>query len=70
MRGVDALHAERSVDVVHAETPLLEFPILIVTVGPELIDKHAGRIRVESTPGMGTCFTLQLPLDVRAAGTS
>jgi len=35
-----------------------------------VVDKHAGRISVESTPGMGTCFTLRLPLDVHAAGTS
>jgi len=27
-----------------------------------VVDKHAGRIAVQSTPGIGTCFTLRLPL--------
>jgi signal transduction histidine kinase len=27
-----------------------------------VVDKHAGRISVQSTPGIGTCFTLRLPL--------
>jgi two-component system NtrC family sensor kinase len=35
-----------------------------------VVDKHAGRISVESTPGMGTCFTLRLPLGVQAAAAS
>jgi signal transduction histidine kinase len=35
-----------------------------------VVDKHAGRISVTSTPGMGTCFTLRLPLSVEAAGAS
>ena len=35
-----------------------------------VVDKHAGHISVASTPGMGTCFTLRLPLGVQTAGTS
>jgi two-component system NtrC family sensor kinase len=27
-----------------------------------VVDKHAGRISVRSEPGIGTCFTLRLPL--------
>ena len=27
-----------------------------------VVDKHSGRIGVQSTPGVGTCFTLRLPL--------
>ena len=27
-----------------------------------VVDKHDGRIDVESTPGVGTCFTLRLPI--------
>jgi signal transduction histidine kinase len=32
-----------------------------------VVDKHAGRISVKSTPGEGTCFTLRLPLDVSSS---
>ena len=32
-----------------------------------VVDKHAGRIQVASKPGVGTRFTLRLPIDVRAA---
>jgi signal transduction histidine kinase len=28
-----------------------------------VVDKHAGRISVQSTPGKGTCFTLRLPVN-------
>jgi signal transduction histidine kinase/CheY-like chemotaxis protein len=27
-----------------------------------IVDKHSGRIGVDSTPGVGTCFTLRLPV--------
>jgi signal transduction histidine kinase len=33
----------------------------------EIIEAHKGRIRVESTPGKGTQFTLKLPIAQRAA---
>jgi PAS domain S-box-containing protein len=29
-----------------------------------VVDKHAGTIRVESTPGVGTTFIIRLPLDI------
>jgi EAL domain/Histidine kinase-, DNA gyrase B-, and HSP90-like ATPase len=41
-----------------------------LAIARSIVDKHAGRISVESTPGMGTYFTLRLPLGVQAAGTS
>jgi signal transduction histidine kinase len=28
-----------------------------------VVDKHGGRIHVASTAGLGTCFTLRLPVD-------
>ena len=28
-----------------------------------VVDKHGGRIHVASTAGVGTCFTLRLPVD-------
>jgi signal transduction histidine kinase len=31
-----------------------------------VVDKHAGRISVKSTPGAGTCFTLRLPVGAHA----
>ena len=31
-----------------------------------VVDKHAGRISVQSTPGKGTCFTLRLPLNANS----
>lgn len=33
----------------------------------EIMEAHRGRIRVESTPGKGTSFTLKFPLDVSHA---
>ena len=33
----------------------------------EIIESHQGRIRVESTPGQGTTFTLKIPLAKEAA---
>jgi signal transduction histidine kinase len=32
-----------------------------------VVDKHAGRISVKSTPGKGTCFTLRLPVNAGSA---
>jgi two-component system NtrC family sensor kinase len=32
-----------------------------------VIDKHRGRIEVDSTPGVGTCFRIDLPVSGRAA---
>jgi two-component system NtrC family sensor kinase len=35
-----------------------------------VVAKHSGRMSVESTQGVGTCFTLYLPVGGRAAGCS
>ena len=35
----------------------------------DIIEAHRGRIRVDSTPGKGTCFTLKLPTAGEAAAT-
>jgi signal transduction histidine kinase len=35
-----------------------------------VVDKHAGRMSVASTPGVGTCFTLSLPVGGPAGGPS
>jgi signal transduction histidine kinase len=32
-----------------------------------IVDKHAGTINVESTPGVGTTFIIRLPLGVSQA---
>ena len=36
-----------------------------LSISYKIIDKHQGDIRVESTPGQGTSFTLSLPRDLR-----
>lgn len=33
----------------------------------EIVESHRGRIRVESTPGRGTCFTIKLPVSTAEA---
>jgi signal transduction histidine kinase len=36
----------------------------------QIIEAHQGRIRVESTPGRGTAFTIRLPVATRAASSA
>ena len=35
-----------------------------------IVDRHSGSINVASTPGVGTCFTLRLPVDTAAGDES
>jgi signal transduction histidine kinase len=39
-----------------------------LTIAKQLVEAHGGAIRVESTPGKGSCFIFELPL-ARSAST-
>lgn len=41
-----------------------------LSLARDIMEAHGGRIRVESTVGKGTAFTLKLPVATRAAGES
>ncbi len=41
-----------------------------LSLAREIMEAHGGRIRVESTVGKGTAFTLKLPMQVQAAAES
>jgi signal transduction histidine kinase len=40
-----------------------------LAISQTIIDDHMGNIKVESTPGKGTCFVIELPLPVEVVGT-
>jgi len=39
-----------------------------LAIAHSVITRHQGSIKVESTPGQGTCFTIRLPLAPQAVG--
>ena len=56
--------------IVEADLPLIFEPFftrkgagtgLGLSITQRIVDEHHGTIRVESTPGSGTCFTIELP---------
>jgi signal transduction histidine kinase len=40
-----------------------------LAISREIVQAHGGRLTATSTPGRGSCFTVQLPLDPSAAST-
>ena len=41
-----------------------------LSIAYQIIEKHSGKILVESKPGNGTTFTVQIPIEKQSSGTS
>lgn len=39
-----------------------------LSIAHQIVDRHGGTVTVESTPGSGACFRIELPLDGRPGG--
>ena len=61
-KGISPEHLARIFDPFFTTKPVGEGTGLGLAITHQIIHKHGGDIRVESSPGVGTCFHIQLPV--------
>ena len=61
-KGISPEHLARIFDPFFTTKPVGEGTGLGLAITHQIIHKHGGDIRVESSPGAGTCFHIQLPV--------
>ena len=63
-RGIDLLHCDRIWDVFHRVDPEHSEPGegLGLALARRIVERHSGRIWVESNPDSGSCFYVELPV--------
>ena len=66
-KGISPEHLPRIFDPFFTTKPVGEGTGLGLAITHQIIHKHGGDIRVESSPGIGTCFYINLPVISPAA---
>ncbi|MDW7660365.1 MAG: response regulator [Bacillota bacterium] len=62
-KGIDPLHIHKVFDPFFTTKPVGQGTGLGLSISHSIIvEKHGGELKVESEPGMGTCFYIELPL--------
>jgi signal transduction histidine kinase len=64
-RGIEKRDVTRIFDPFYTTKPTGEGTGLGLSVSYGIIKNHGGHIHVESQPGMGTTFTVELPVPVK-----
>lgn len=68
--GISKEHMEKIFDPFFTTKPVGEGTGLGMSISYKVVQKHNGKISVDSTEGKGTTFRIQLPLKINAAATS
>jgi two-component system NtrC family sensor kinase len=68
--GIEPQNLKRIFDPFFTTKPVGEGTGLGLSVTYSIIVRHGGTIKVESTVGRGTCFTITLPIDSPENATS
>jgi signal transduction histidine kinase len=61
--GISAEQQKKIFDPFFTTKPIGEGTGLGLSISHGIIERHKGKIEVDSTPGLGTTFTVSLPID-------
>jgi signal transduction histidine kinase len=64
-KGIEPEHLDKIFDPFFTTKPVGEGTGLGLSITYGIVERHGGSIAVESCPGMGTTFTVTLPIDAR-----
>jgi signal transduction histidine kinase len=68
-QGISSAHLSRLFDPFFTTKPIGKGTGLGLSISQSIIQKHAGRIEVESELGNGTCFRIYLPMTLDSNGS-